>query len=252
MIDQKEAIDQLWIKWKASRDSDTANRLVEYYLYLIDYHVQRISAHLPQNVLRDDIRSLGFVGLFDALQKFEPERDLKFDTYASFRIRGTIIDGLRKEDWLSRLTRERAKKIDQATSMLTQQLQRQPTASEIAKHLNITTQEVETSYKDVLFANLLSMEEKTSDDSDDYKEGIGHSIIDNQQLSPEDLMVKQENYQELANSIHNLNKNEQLVISLFYHEELSFTEIGQVLSLTTSRISQIHKQAIFKLRHALS
>ncbi|WP_440895331.1 FliA/WhiG family RNA polymerase sigma factor [Amphibacillus sp. Q70] len=252
MIDQETSIDQLWENWKEKGSAQATNQLVEHYLYLVDYHTQRISSHLPRNIQRDEIRSLGLFGLYDALQKFEYERELKFDTYASFRIRGAIMDGLRKEDWLPRSTREKAKKVDQASSELTQKLQRKPSSTEIADYLNMATDEVETSYKDVLFANLLSIEQKTGDDSEDHKEGIGYKIIDNQQLSPEDHLLQEENYLELADSIKQLNKNEQLVISLFYHEELTFTEIGQVLSLTTSRISQIHKQAIFKLKEALS
>ena len=116
----------------------------------------------------------------------------------------------------------------------------------------MTRDEVETSYKDTLFANLLSIEQKASDDSEDHKEGIGYKIIDHEQLSPEEHLLQEESYANLAQSIKALNKNEQLVISLFYHDELTLTEIGQVLSLTTSRISQIHKQAIFKLRQSLT
>lgn len=252
MVVKEKAIDQLWEKWTEQKDAEITNQLVEHYLYLVDYHTQRISSHLPSNIQRDEIRSLGLFGLYDALQKFDYERELKFDTYASFRIRGAIMDGLRKEDWLPRSTRERAKKIEQASNELTQQLQRKPSSEEIANFLEISTDEVETSYKDVLFANLLSIEQKSGDDSDDHREGIGYKIIDNKQLSPEEQLLQEEDYSELAESIKKLNRNEQLVISLFYQEELTFTEIGQVLSLTTSRISQIHKQAIFKLKEALS
>lgn len=252
MIQKETFEDQLWDKWKKAKDADVANQLVEHYLYLVDYHTQRIASHLPKNVQRDEIRSLGLFGLYDALQKFDYDRDLKFDTYASFRIRGAIMDGLRKEDWLSRSTRDKAKKIEQASSELTQTLQRRPTSAEIADYLDMSTDEVETSYKDVLFANLLSIEQKTGDDSDEHKEGIGYKIIDREQLTPEEQLLQGENYAELADSITTLRENEQLVISLFYHEELTLTEIGQVLSLTTSRISQIHKQAIFKLKQSLS
>lgn len=247
-----DTIDQLWEKWSLSHAPDIANRLVEHYQYLVDFHAQRISVHLPKNVQRDDIRSLGFFGLFDALNKFEPERDLKFDTYASFRIRGAIIDGLRKEDWLPRSTREKTKKIEQAIQLLTQTLQRDPSAEEVGQHIGLTRQEVEETMKDHLFSNLLSIEEKSGDSGDDFKEGIGHSIIDNQQLTPEDAIMKEEHHRDLAQAIKGLNKNEQLVISLFYYDELTFTEIGHVLNLTTSRISQIHKQAVFKLKHVLS
>lgn len=251
MTGKLKSIDDLWADWIQHRDKQSANQLVEHYLYLVDYHTQRIAVHLPKNVIKDDVRSMGLFGLYDALQKFDPTRDLKFDTYASFRIRGAIIDGLRKEDWLPRSTREKAKKIEQASQMLEQQLHREPTVKEIAAELNVQSSEVESIIKDSLFANLLSIDEKPKDNKEDLKEGVGYNLPDTRQLTPDEFMVKAERIQDLARSIKTLNKNEQMVISLFYDEELTFTEIGHVLSLTTSRISQIHKQAITKLKHVL-
>lgn len=251
MSNSDPTIATLWDQWIQCKDNEIANQLVEHYLYLVHYHAQRIAIHLPKNVEKDDIKSLGLFGLYDALHKFDPTRDLKFDTYASFRIRGAIMDGLRKEDWLPRSTRDKAKKIDQAVHQLEQQLHRDPTAIEIADYLQIKKQEVEDIMKDTLFANLLSIEEKAKDHQEDYKEGIGYSLPDEQNPSPEESLVQFENLDELAASINKLNENEQMVISLFYKEELTFTEIGKVLDLTTSRISQIHKQAIFKLKKQL-
>ncbi len=242
---------QLWEKWEKDRDQDTANELVRSYMHLVNYHVHRIAAHLPQNVNKEDIRSLGLIGLYDAIEKFDLSRDLKFDTYASFRIRGAIIDGLRKEDWLPRSVRDKSKKIESTSEMLEQQLQRAPSSEEIAKEIGSTEEEVEQVQKDTLFANILSMEEKPKDTKSDHKEGIGYSIPDQTSKNPDSQMVKKEDYKELAEGIKQLNEKEQLVVSLFYHEELTLTEIGQVLELTTSRISQIHARALFKLRKIL-
>ncbi|ELK44768.1 UNVERIFIED_CONTAM: FliA/WhiG family RNA polymerase sigma factor [Halobacillus marinus] len=242
---------QWWELWTKKQDVDAVNHLVERYDYLVNYHVQRISAHLPKSVSKDDVRSLGMFGLYDALKKFDPTRDLKFDTYASFRIRGSIMDGLRKEDWLPRSVRDKAKKVEQTTERLEQKLQRPPTSWEVAAELEVTQAEVEEIVKDSLYANVLSMEEKPKDGREDHKEGIGYSIPDEQTRTPQDSIVRKENFQELAKEIRQLNEKEQLVISLFYHEELTLTEIGHVLELTTSRISQIHAKAIYKLRHSL-
>ncbi|SEH73311.1 RNA polymerase, sigma 28 subunit, SigD/FliA/WhiG [Halobacillus karajensis] len=242
---------QWWSLWTKEHDGEAANRLVQQYDYLVSYHVQRISAHLPKSVSKDDVRSLGMLGLYDALKKFDRSRDLKFDTYASFRIRGSIMDGLRKEDWLPRSVRDRAKKIEQTAEKLEQDLQRPATSQEIADMLKLTQEEVEETVKDSLFSNVLSMEEKLKDGKEDHKEGIGYSIPDHHTFSPYESVIKKENYEELANEIEKLNEKEKLVISLFYHEELTLTEIGQVLDLTTSRISQIHAKAIYKLRHSL-
>ncbi|WP_138414793.1 FliA/WhiG family RNA polymerase sigma factor [Aquibacillus sediminis] len=242
---------QLWETWmKDKNNNDTANQLIECYLYLVNYHVERIAVHLPNSVSKDDLKSLGLFGLYDALYKFDTSRDLKFDTYASFRIRGAIMDGLRKEDWLPRSIRDKAKSIERMSHKLEQQLQREPTSKEIATELQMSPNDVEEIIKDTLCANLMSMEEKPSDHHD-YKEGIGYLIPNDEKKNPENLVTNQEDIVELEEAIQTLNANEQLVLSLFYKEELSLTEIGHVLELTTSRISQIHKQALFKLRTRL-
>ncbi|MBM7571844.1 FliA/WhiG family RNA polymerase sigma factor [Aquibacillus albus] len=244
--------NHLWEKWMKTKDNEIADQLIENYYYLVTYHVQRIATHLPSSVSKEDLKSLGLFGLYDALQKFDLKRDLKFDTYASFRIRGAIIDGLRKEDWLPRSIRDKAKKVERVSHTLEQQLQRQPTSHEIAQELGLVTSEVEEIIKDTLFANLLSIEEKVRDTDENDKEGIGYILPDDKHPQPEIQIVDIENYQELEQAIQQLNENEQMVLSLFYKEELTLTEIGQVLDLTTSRISQIHKQAIFKLRTVLA
>ncbi|GGF10846.1 RNA polymerase sigma-D factor [Halobacillus andaensis] len=242
---------ELWEQWVNEGSSEAANELVHAYDYLVSFHVQRISAHLPKSVSKEDVRSLGLLGLYDALRKFDISRDLKFDTYASFRIRGSIIDGLRKEDWLPRSVRDKSKKIESAAEELEQYYKRPPTSEEIAQKTGMTRLEVEEVTKDSLFANVLSMEDKPKEGKEEHKEGIGYTIPDQAALSPADQIVQKENYQELAKQIEQLNEKEQLVVSLFYTKELTLTEIGEILELTTSRISQIHAKAIFKLRHSL-
>lgn len=216
------------------------------------YHVERIASSLPTSVSKDDLMSLGLLGLYDALHKFEPERDLKFDTYASFRIRGSIIDGLRKEDWLPRSLREKSKKIELVAQQLEQRLFRTPTAAEIAKEIDADVSEVESLLKDQLHSHVLSLESKPQDDTQDHQDGMANYIQDQSIDQPDEYLVKMELAEELAESIKQLTKNEQLVISLLYDKELTMTEIGEVLGLTTSRISQIHKRAIFKLKDILS
>lgn len=248
----KSSIEFHWDEWIKNQDQDAANELIKYYMYLVNFHVERIYSHLPMNVNKDDIISTGLIGLYDALNKFEPARDLKFDTYASFRIRGSIMDGLRKEDWLSRATREKTKKIEQISRELEQIYHRVPLAEEIAKKAGMPTQEVESVIKDSLFANIMSIEEKVKGDSGELKEGIGYTIPDDSALLPEKNVLQNEMKEELKAGIQSLTDNEQMVISLFYNEDLTLTEIGKVLDLTTSRISQIHKKAIFKLRKELN
>ncbi|MGM8211729.1 FliA/WhiG family RNA polymerase sigma factor [Virgibacillus sp. W0430] len=244
-------VQKLWNNWLDHNDDQAASELIENYMYLVSFHVERIASHLPESVHKDDLKSYGLMGLYDALTKFETSRNLKFDTYASFRIRGAIIDGLRKEDWLPRSLREKTKRVEQVSRELEQNLQRSPTAQEIALQLNMKTEEVETILKDALFSHVLSIEDKHGNNKEEHIEGIGHSIPDQTAILPDEHVVDEEIKKELVNSIHTLNDNEKMVISLFYNEELTLTEIGVVLGLTTSRISQIHKKAIFKLRSTL-
>ena len=214
------------------------------------YHVQRISSGLPRNVSRDDIMSLGLQGLFDALTKFDPNRDLKFDTYASFRIRGTIIDGLRKEDWLPRSLREKSKKLIVEIEKIEQKLMRHVSPEEIATHLGISVEDVYQTMNEHYFSNVLSIDEKLQDDED---EGQASFIIkDEKSTTPEQEVVMNELIGDLVNKIQELNENEQIVLNLFYTDELTLTQIGEILSLSTSRISQIHSKALFKLRKLLS
>lgn len=242
----------LWNRWMTDQDNEVANLLIDNYMYLVSFHTERMVSQLPSNVDKEEIRSYGILGLYDALKKFEPNRDLKFDTYASFRIKGSIIDGLRKADWLPRSIREKTKKVEQASEAFEQQHQREAQPEDIAFVTGMTVHEVETTLRDAFISNVLSIEDKPKSRENDLKEGIGYIVSDKSQLLPESQLVQKEWKQELIEGIKMLNEKEQLVISLFYQEELTFTEIGTVLGLTTSRISQIHKRCIAKLRSTLN
>lgn len=240
---------QYWDKWFRLRDREACNMLVKKYLPLVRYHVSRISVGLPKNVDKDDLMSFGLMGLYDALEKFDPDRDLKFDTYASFRIRGAILDGLRKEDWMPRSIREKAKKVEGAMERLEQKFHRNATPEEIAEELGMTADEVVHIVNENFFANVLSIDEQVHDHDDGEQMNI--VLKDDKTPTPEELLLKEELYDHLAKMIAELNEKEQLVLSLFYKEELTLTEIGQVLNLSTSRISQIHSKALYKLKGTL-
>ncbi|WP_080874735.1 FliA/WhiG family RNA polymerase sigma factor [Oceanobacillus timonensis] len=242
---------KLWENWVSNQDNEAANILIENYMYLVSFHTERIASQLPHRVDREEIRSYGLLGLYDALHKFELKRDLKFDTYASFRIKGSIMDGLRKEDWLPRSIREKTKKVEQASESFEQRYQREAQPEDIADITGMSVQEVETTMRDMVVSNMLSIEDKPKSHESDLKEGIGYSVSDKPDLRPESRLIQAERKEELIDGIKSLNEKEQLVISLFYQDELTFTEIGQVLGLTTSRISQIHKRSIVKLRSTL-
>ncbi|WP_297989807.1 FliA/WhiG family RNA polymerase sigma factor [Anoxybacillus sp.] len=238
-------IEQCWQKWIDARDREAGDQLIEKYMPLVDYHVQRIASSLPKSVRKEELKSLALFGLYDALEKFDPSRDLKFDTYASFRIRGAILDGLRKEDWLPRSVREKAKKIEATIEQLQQTYMREISAKEVAEALNMSEDEVYAVMSEQFFAHILSLDERPFDDDDDQ---TSFTIRDDQSLSPEEYVLREEQIAQLADVIQQLNEKEQLVVSLFYKEELTFTEIGHVMGLSTSRISQIHAKALFKMR----
>jgi RNA polymerase sigma factor for flagellar operon FliA len=239
----------IWQKWIDVRDTNAGDVLIKRYMPLVSYHVQRISVGLPKSVSKDDLMSLGLFGLYDALEKFDPNRDLKFDTYASFRVRGAIIDGLRKEDWLPRSSREKAKRVEATIEKLEQKHLRNVSSKEIANELGLSEGEVVNVINEGFFANVLSIDDQLFDQDDG--EGIGFTIKDEHQHTPEDKILKDELIGQLSEVITQLSEKEQLVISFFYKEELTLTEIGQVMNLSTSRISQIHSKALFKLRKIL-
>ena len=240
---------KIWTSWIENRDPEAGDLLIKKYKSLVNYHAQRISAGLPKNVSKDEIISLGMIGLFDALNKFDINRDLKFDTYASFRIRGAILDGLRKEDWLPRSAREKAKKMESQVEKLEQKLMRHATPEELADYMKVSVDDVYQTVQEHFFSNLLSINEQQDQDETDGKEFV---IRDDRTMTPEQTAIHSELIDDLVKNIQNLNEKEQLVLSLFYTEEMTLTEIGEMLNLSTSRISQIHSRALFKLRKLLS
>ncbi|PEJ60229.1 FliA/WhiG family RNA polymerase sigma factor [Bacillus sp. AFS002410] len=249
---QKNVSQSYWKTWIEDRDVNAGDALIRIYMPLVHFQVNRIAHRLPSNVSRDDLRSFAMMGLYDALEKFDPNRDLKFETYASIRISGNIMDGLRKEDWLPRTTRDKAKKIDYAIEKLEPTLQRKVTPEEIAQYTGFSSKEVVNVINDVFFSNMLSFDDQIKDDGDGQVNFI-QTIRNNETLTPEEELLKDEQIKQLAETIvAELNEKEQIVISLFYHEELTFTEIGSIISLSTSRVSQIHAKAIFKLRDFFS
>src|SRR5690625_3905601 len=179
-------IEQWWSQWIEHRNEQAANKLVNHYMYLVDYHVQRVASHIPANFDKKDLKSLGLMGLFDALNKFEPSRNLKFSTYATIRIHGSIIDGLRKEDWLPRTLREQTKQIEKAANRLEQKLKRTPSSAEIAEELQIEEKEVETITSHSLFANIISLESTVSVNDDEQDVEIAHTIKDEDAIHPDD------------------------------------------------------------------
>lgn len=244
-------VKQIWKKWQEEKDPEAGNYLVSTYLPLVDYVVHRFSISLPHTVQKDDIRSFGFNGLLDALDKFDLERGLQFETYASFRIRGAIIDGLRQIDWVPRSVRDKVRKIEEAYTVLEQEKLRSVTDEEISDYLGMSIEEINQALVDASFSTLISIDEPIYDE-EDHQTGRYNLIKNTQSESPEKHMHEQFVKATLADVISRLPEKEKIVISLFYFEELSLTQIAEILGLSTSRISQLHSKAIMRLKGVLN
>ncbi|SFP08244.1 FliA/WhiG family RNA polymerase sigma factor [Salibacterium halotolerans] len=238
-----------WDRWLYKEDETAADKLVEAYMPLVKYHVQRIGSGLPRNVSKEELISHGMSGLYDAMKKFDVSRNLKFDTYASFRIRGAIIDGLRQEDWMPRSLRDKSKRIEETMEELEQRHGRYVSEDEVGHVLDMNGEEVRKVVTETFFSNMLSIDEETPEG--EREETYRASIEDTSSPSPEDILVQSVSVSELAEVMEQLSEKEKTVVGLFYQEELTLTDIGEIMGLSTSRISQIHSKALFRLKQAL-
>lgn len=236
-------MDKLWLNYSKSKDKETKNIIIENYIGLVKIVAGRMYNYYGSKVEYDDLLGYGVLGLIDSIDKFDISKNIKFETYAQIRIRGSIIDNIRKLDWIPRSLRKKSKDLQNAILDLENSLGRSPEKKEIAEKLGIPINELEILLSDVSTFNVHSLEELLLDKGDFYnKDNIN---------SPEDAYEGKELKEDLANSINNLSKNERLVISLYYYDELTYKEIGQILDLSESRISQIHSKAILNIKNYL-
>lgn len=244
---QKLNIDELWYAWSIEKDKNAYLKLVDNYLGIVDLVVKKMKPNLSNQVSYDELKSSGMLGFLDALNKFDYKRGLQFETYASLRIRGAILDGLRENDWIPRSIRDKSKKIEKAYQKLEQKYLRSVTDLEIMDYLEITQEEFYQSLQETAFMSYLSLDDSIDDDQEITRKSL---LTDSTDLIDE--TINQQYHKEvLIDAIKRLPEKEKLVISLYYYEELNFTEISEVLNLSSSRISQLHTKAIYRLRGAL-
>ncbi|UVI32523.1 FliA/WhiG family RNA polymerase sigma factor [Paenibacillus spongiae] len=239
---------EIWQKWKEDGDIEAKKRLIEYYLTLVDFVSNRMAIGLPKNVSKDDLASNGVMGLIDAIEKFDYTRGLQFETYASWRIRGAIIDGLRQGDWVPRSVREKAKKIEEAYQHLEQQLLRSVSDGEISAYLDVSEKEFQHMLHEIAVTTVCSLEDPIREEESETRLSL---LIDEKAKNPDHKVHEFFLKESLVRGIERLTAKERTVISLFYYEELSLSEIAEVMSLSPSRISQLHSKAILRLRGAL-
>jgi RNA polymerase sigma factor for flagellar operon FliA len=240
---------QMWQAWKEHGDLDAKKQLIEQFLPLVDYVTNRMAIGLPKNVMRDDLASNGVMGLIDAIEKFDYRRGLQFETYASWRIRGAIIDGLRQGDWVPRSVREKAKRVEEAYQHLEQQYMRSVTDAEISEYLQVSEKEFINMLQDIAVTTICSLEDPIREEESETRMSL---LVDDKAKNPDHKVHEFYLKESLVKGIERLTEKERTVVSLFYYEELSLSEIAEVMSLSPSRISQLHSKAILRLRGALA
>ncbi len=247
-----DEIQTLWTDFRQTGDQNARDRLILNYSPLVKYVAGRLGAGLPAHVEESDLVSYGLIGLIGAIERFDPTREIKFETFAISRIRGAIIDELRALDWVPRSVRSRAREIERAIGQLEAQLHRAPTDEEIAKKLDITFDELEESLDEISRSSIVALDELWTVTSTGDQISLIDTLEDPDSIDPQRNLTDIELRQAIAEAISSLPEREKIVVTLYYYEELTLREIGDVLGVTESRVSQLHTKAMLRLRGHLA
>jgi RNA polymerase sigma factor for flagellar operon FliA len=245
---QASELDQVWQDFKGTGSSSARERLILHFAPLVKYVAGRLGAGLPQSVEQADLISNGMFGLMDALDKFDPARAVKFETYAIPRIRGAIIDELRAMDWVPRSIRFKAREVERAHSQLEAQLNRAPSDDEVADHLGISREELHEVITQISLVSVMALEEMVGGDERGEQRSLLDTLADAANADPTSSLEGQEMRGLLSAAINSLSEREKVVITLYYFEGLTLSEIGDILGVTESRVCQIHTKAVGSLR----
>jgi RNA polymerase sigma factor FliA len=252
--DAATVVAELWDDYKTNSTRDTRERLILHYSPLVKFVAGRVAAGLPQNIEQSDLVSYGIFGLIDAIDKFDPARGFKFETYAISRIKGAIIDELRSIDWVPRSVRAKARAVERAYSKLENELRRSPDDKEVAAELDMNEEELNHLLSQVSFTGLVALDEllgRQQGEGGQASATVGDTIADRNH-DPVEAFEVGEMKHLLADAINRMPDRERLVLTLYYYEGLTLAEIGTILSVTESRVCQIHTKAILQLRGRLS
>jgi len=247
-----DELGNLWHGFKGDRSVAAREKLILHYAPLVKYVASRVATGLPASVEQADLVSYGMFGLIDALEKFEPGRGNKFETYAIPRIKGAIIDELRAMDWVPRSVRFKARELEKAHADLESMLKRQPTEREMAERLGVTVRELHDVVSQISFVSVLALDEMVSVGADRGEQVSLLDTLADRGLDPTSGVESQETRGLLAAAINSLSEREKIVVTLYYFEGLTLAEIGEILGVTESRVCQIHTKAVAGLRGQLS
>ena len=249
-INEINSYHQLWRKYQESQDSDVQEKLVKQFAHLVERMANRLSLTIPQRIIpKEDLMGLGYIGLMEAIKNFDYTKGYQFETYGLWRIKGAMLDGIRKMDRLPRSLREKSKQLNNALRELEQSLMRSPTEEELADYLNMSLDEVDNTMAALSFSTLLSLDEPVNEHEEEGKLQSRLDQIQDEQSAPQEHQLQMAEFRKvMAEGIDMLPENERLVLTLLYYEGLTQVEISEVLNLTKGRISQIHSKAILRLR----
>ncbi|MFC0600781.1 RNA polymerase sigma factor WhiG [Streptomyces palmae] len=246
-------LEELWRSYKATGDERLREQLILHYSPLVKYVAGRVSVGLPSNIEQADFVSSGVFGLIDAIEKFEPERAIKFETYAITRIRGAMIDELRALDWIPRSVRQKAREVERAYARLEAALRRTPSEAEVAAEMNIGLDELHGVFSQLSLANVVALEDLLHVGGEGGERlSLMDTLEDTAADNPVEVAEDRELRRLLARAINTLPDREKTVVTLYYYEGLTLAEIGQVLGVTESRVSQIHTKSVLQLRAKLA
>jgi RNA polymerase sigma factor FliA len=244
-----EELNDLWALFKSSADPQAREALILQYSPLVKFVAGRVAVGLPRNVDQSDLVSNGVFGLIDAIDKFEPERGFKFETYAINRIKGSILDGLRALDWVPRSVRSRAREIERSLSELEHRIHRTPSDEELAHHMDVDVEAVRTTLAEMSNLGIVALDELVGPES---SSSLVDFLPDPSGLGPEAAFQAEETRHLLGDAINRLPDRERLVVTLYYFEGLTLAEIGEVLGVTESRVCQIHAKSVLSLRNRMA
>jgi RNA polymerase sigma factor for flagellar operon FliA len=247
------AIAELWREFKKTGATQLRERLILHYSPLVKYVAGRVGVGLPPNIEQADLVSYGIFGLIDAINKFDIERAIKFETYAISRIKGAIIDELRAIDWIPRSVRYKAREVEKAYAALEARLHRTPSEAEVAEELGIPLEDLHHIFSQVSFVNVIALDELLNVGGErGDKLSLVDTLEDTKAEDPVAAFETEETKYLLARAINTLPEREKIVVTLYYYEGLTLAEIGQVLGVTESRICQMHTKAVLQLRGKLA
>jgi RNA polymerase sigma factor for flagellar operon FliA len=247
----KEDVSDLWVAYKENDSVEARNGLILHYIYIVKYLANRLAINLSSLVQTDELSSYGIEGLIDAIQRFDHRRNIKFETYAIARIRGAMIDGMRKIDQVPVSLRQKSKELEKIYASLEVSLGRSATDPEVAEAMGLSLQAFHSLLGKLASTAILSLDDFVGGEDSGNKKRVVDLLEDNRSISAEELIEIEENRRILAESISRLPEKEKMVIYLYYYEGLTLKEIGEVLHLSESRISQLHAKSILRLRGSM-